>query len=272
MVTLHLHMVSDSTGETVRTVARAAVVQFEQVDVIEHQWTMVRNLNQLNEVLSEIADKPGFVLYTLVNTDIRRALKEGCQRLNIPYTSPMAPVVNALGDYLGIEARGRPGRQHVMDAKYFNRIEAMRYVLAHDDGQQTGELVDADVILLGVSRTSKTPTCMYLANRGIKAANVPIVPGSPLPAEVFVSGGPLVVGLTNDPKRLVQLRRNRMRFLRDETETDYVNPEQVAQEVSAARRLFADNNWPVIDVTRRSVEETAATITQLLERRQESET
>jgi regulator of PEP synthase PpsR (kinase-PPPase family) len=184
----------------------------------------------------------------------------------------MAAVVKALGDYLGIEARGRPGRQHVMDAEYFDRIEAMHYVLAHDDGQQMGDLGDADVILLGVSRTSKTPTCMYLANRGIKAANVPIVPGSPLPAGIFVTGGPLVIGLTNDPKRLVQLRRNRMRFLRDETETDYVDPERVAQEVNAARRLFADNAWPVIDVTRRSVEETAATISQLLERRRKSGT
>jgi regulator of PEP synthase PpsR (kinase-PPPase family) len=272
MATLHLHLVSDSTGETVRTVARASLVQFEQVDVIEHLWLTVRTLNQVNDVLTEITEKPGFVLYTLVNADVRRALEEGCRRLNIPHASPMAAVVKALGDYLGIEARGRPGRQHVMDAEYFDRIEAMHYVLAHDDGQQMGDLGDADVILLGVSRTSKTPTCMYLANRGIKAANVPIVPGSPLPAGIFVTGGPLVIGLTNDPKRLVQLRRNRMRFLRDETETDYVDPERVAQEVNAARRLFADNAWPVIDVTRRSVEETAATISQLLERRRKSGT
>ncbi len=270
MATLHLHMVSDSTGETVRTVARASLVQFEQIDVIEHLWSTVRNLNQIKEVLAEIAEKRGFVLYTLVNADVRNALEEGCRRLNIPYASPMVAVVKALGDYLGVEARGRPGRQHVMDAEYFNRIEAMHYVLAHDDGQQTGDLASADVILLGVSRTSKTPTCMFLANRGIKAANVPIVPGSPLPADIFLMDGPLVVGLTNDSKRLVQLRRNRMRFLHEDAETDYVNPERVAQEVSAARRLFADNNWPVIDVTRRSVEETAASIAQLLKRRKET--
>jgi regulator of PEP synthase PpsR (kinase-PPPase family) len=272
MATFNLHMVSDLTGETVRTVARAALVQFEQVDAIEHLWSTVRNLNQLNEVLSKITEKPGFVLYTLVNADVRYALEEGCRRLNIPRASPMSTVVKALGDYLGVEARARPGRQHIMDAEYLDRIEAMHYVLAHDDGQQTEDLVDADGILLGVSRTSKTPTCMYLANRGTKAANVPIIPDSSLPAEVFVTGGPLVIGLTNDPKRLVQLRRNRMRFLRDESETDYVKPEQVAQEVSAARRLFARNNWPVIDVTRRSVEKTAATIMQLLKRRKEPET
>ncbi len=174
------------------------------------------------------------------------------------------PVITVLSSYLGMESHCEPGRQHALDAEYFGRIDAMHFVLTHDDGQSLQSLNDADVVLLGVSRTSKTPTCFYLANRGVKAANVPLVPGCPLPAEVERLDDPLVVGLTTTPERLVEVRRNRLRMLNQGDETDYVNLEQVREEVRTALRIFAKHAWPVIDVTRRSVEEIAAEIHQHL--------
>lgn len=267
---LHLHLVSDSTGETSRTVARAALVQFQNVEVIEHLWAMVRSRAQIDEVIRGITEKPGFVLHTLVNPDIRTMFEESCERLGVPRASPLTPIVSALAHHLGSEALLKPGRQHIMDEDYFRRIDAMHFVLDHDDGQSRHNLNDADVILLGVSRTSKTPICMYLANHGLKAANVPLVPGVVLPGEVLTAHRPLIVGLTSDPKRLVELRRARLRLLQTTEESSYVNPEQVAREMTTARKLFAEHNWPTIDVTRRSVEETAASIMQIYERRRES--
>jgi [pyruvate, water dikinase]-phosphate phosphotransferase / [pyruvate, water dikinase] kinase len=263
----HLHLVSDSTGETVEMVATAAVVQFKNLEPIEHVWNMVRNSHQVVEAIAGIKENPGFVLYTLVSADLRRTLEEGCRSLQVPCIALLDPIVAALGAYLGAEVRARPGRQHVMNAEYFDRIEAMHFVLGHDDGHATDNLETADVILLGVSRTSKTPTCIYLANRGVKAANVPIVPGLPLPESVMKAVQPLKIGLTTDPRRLIQLRRNRLRLLNEDEESAYVNMDSVVSEINAARRLFAAENWPVIDVTRRSVEETAANILQLLARR-----
>jgi hypothetical protein len=269
MKAFHIHLVSDSTGETVSTAARASLVQFEKVQMTEHIWPMVRGLNQVREVVAGIEGHPGFVLYTLVDLDMRKILEEGCRRLQVPSISMLDPIVTALGAYLGAEVHARPGRQHIMDADYFGRIEAMHFVLNHDDGQLTRDLNEADVVVIGVSRTSKTPTCIYLANRGIKAANIPVVPGFPLPPEVLEAEKPLIVGLTEDPKRLVEIRRNRLRMLKQDEQTDYVDSETVFQEVNAARRLFASHGWPVIDVTRRSIEETAAHILQLYNRRQE---
>lgn len=270
-MSFHLHLVSDSTGETVATVARAALVQFEDVEPVEHVWNMVRNSNQVAEVIAAVRDSPGFVLYTLVNPALRRMLEDGCHNLQVPCIALLDPIVASLGAYLGAEVRARPGRQHIMNADYFARIEAMDFVLAHDDGQATDGLVGADVILLGVSRTSKTPTCIYLANRGVKAGNIPLVPGVPVPDVVFNASRPMKVGLTTDARRLIQLRRNRMRLLNHEDESDYVDMESVVSEINAARRLFAVNNWPVIDVTRRSVEETAAQILQHLARRRSAD-
>lgn len=269
MKTFHIHLISDSTGETVITAARAALVQFEGVETTEHVWPMVRGQNQVEEVIAGIKAHPGFVLYTLVDPETRAILEEGCRRLQVPSIAMLEPIVAALGAYLGAEVHARPGRQHIMDADYFGRIEAMHFVLSHDDGQSTRDLNDADVVVVGVSRTSKTPTCIYLANRGIKAANIPVVPGCPLPPEITEVVNPLIVGLTEDPKRLVEIRRNRLRMLKQDQQTDYVDSETVAQEISAARRLFARHGWPVIDVTRRSIEETAARILQLYNRRQE---
>ncbi|HEX3065852.1 MAG TPA: pyruvate, water dikinase regulatory protein [Dongiaceae bacterium] len=260
----HLHLVSDATGETINSVARACLVQFEGIDPIEHAWTLIRTAGQMEKVLAAISANPGIVLFTIVNDDLRSQLREGCRKLQSPCIAVLEPVLGALAGFLGLQASGRPGGQHELDAEYFARIDAMTFALAHDDGQSARNYDEADVILVGVSRTSKTPTCIYLANRGIKAANVPIVPGCPVPPELMQARHPLVVGLTKDPGQLIQIRRNRLRLLAQDEQTDYVDPESVREEVAQARRLCAEHNWPVLDVTRRSIEETAAAIIQLL--------
>jgi regulator of PEP synthase PpsR (kinase-PPPase family) len=267
--TFHLHLVSDATGETLHGVARACLAQFEGVEPVEHVWSMVRTANQMERVAAGIAAYPGVVLFTLVNPAFRQNLIETCRKLQVPCISVLDPVFVALSSYLGREARGQPGRQHMMDAEYFGRIDAMHFAIAHDDGQMLDTLDQADVVLVGVSRTSKTPTCQYLANRGIKAANVPLVPTAPPPPQLLAVKKALVVGLTKDPLRLVQLRRNRVRMLNQDAETDYTDLEQVKEEVAAARRLYTRQGWPVIDVTRRSIEETAATIMQMIQQHRE---
>ena len=259
----HLHLVSDATGETVHGVVRACLVQFEGIDVDEHMWPLVRTTRQLEKVLDEIAEQPGLVVYTVVDKALHEMLITGLRKLKLPHISVIDPVMGALASYLGLQSRNLPGRQHELDAEYFSRIDAMQFVLAHDDGQAAWNLDHADVVLVGVSRTSKTPTCIYLANRGIKAANVPIVPGVPVPPELDEARHPLIVGLTKDPVRLVQIRRNRLRTLNEAEDTDYTDLETVKRELASARRVFAEHGWAVIDVTRRSIEETAAAIMQL---------
>jgi regulator of PEP synthase PpsR (kinase-PPPase family) len=263
----HLHLVSDATGETVISVARACVAQFDEVQAVEHFWNLVRTERQLNLAIEGIKDHPGIVLYTLVDPELRVTLETACRALQVPCVPILDPTLGALGQYLGLESRAQPGRQHMLNEQYFSRMEAMDFALSNDDGQSVWKLDQADVILVGVSRTSKTPTSIYLANRGIKAANVPYVPGQPLPEELVRATRPLVVGLTEDPERLVQIRRNRLRLLNQPEITSYVDPEAVRNEVNEARRFYAKQGWPVIDVTRRSIEETAAEIIKILARR-----
>ena len=266
--TCHFHLVSDATGETIRSIARACLVQFEDVRPVEHVWPLIRSKRQLQEVVKGIAEEPGMVLYTLVNDEIRSLLETACRDRGVPYHSVLDPVIAALGAYLNQPSRRQPGRQHMLDKRYFERIEAMDFTMAHDDGH--GDLVGADVVLVGVSRSSKSPTSIYLANNGVKAANVPLVPGQPIPERLEKLAGPLIVGLTSDPARLVQIRRNRLRMLHQDEETDYIDIEQVKKEVATAQRYFLSRGWPVIDVTRRSIEETAAAIMALLARRNEA--
>ena len=263
----HLHLVSDSTGETVHSVARACLVQFDGAQAVEHVWSMVRTRSQIERVIAGVEANRGVVLFTLVSDTLRGLLQEGCRRIQAPAIPVLDPVIGALASYLGRESRGLPGKQHLLDSEYFARIDAMTFALNHDDGQSSWGLNDADVCLVGVSRTSKTPTCLYLANRGIKAANVPFVPGVPLPPELLEAKHPLIVGLTNDPERLIQLRRNRLDLLHHDQATEYTNIDAVRAEVREARRVFVERHWPVIDVTRRSIEETAAAIMKLLARR-----
>lgn len=262
----HLHLVSDATGETVISAARACVAQFDNVRPVEHFWNLVRTQRQLNVAIEGIRENPGIVLFTLVDKELRGELEDECEALKLPCVSMLDPILRGLAAYLGQESQARPGRQHKMNDEYFGRLDAMDFALTHDDGQSTWKLADADVILVGVSRTSKTPTCIYLANRGIKAANVPYVPNMKLPEILTQKDGPLVIGLTEDPERLVSIRRNRLRLLK-QGETDYVNLEAVRHEVTAARRFYTQMEWPVIDVTRRSIEETAAEIIKILARR-----
>src|SRR5271166_3148765 len=267
MSRFHLHLVSDSTGETVHSLARACLAQFEGVHAVEHVWSMVRTRSQIERVIDGVKANPGVVLFTLVSETLRQLLQQECRRLQVPAIPVLDPIIGALASYLGRASRGLPGRQHLLDSEYFGRIDAMTFALNHDDGQSSWGLNDADLCLVGVSRTSKTPTCLYLANRGIKAANVPYVPGVPLPPELIEAEHPLIVGLTNDPERLIQLRRNRLDLLHHDGATDYTDIEAVRAEVREARRIFAHMHWPVIDVTRRSIEETAAAIMKLLARR-----
>ena len=263
----HLHLVSDSTGETVHSVARACLVQFDDAQPIEHVWSMVRTRNQIERAIAGVEANPGVVLFTLVNDVLRQLLQQGCRRLQVPAIPVLDPVIAALAAYLHRRSRNVPGMQHLLDNEYFARIDAMTFALNHDDGQSSWGLDDADVCLVGVSRTSKTPTCLYLANRGVKAANVPFVPGVPLPPELINAKRPLIVGLTNEAERLIQLRRNRLSLLHQDDTTEYTDIEAVRAEVREARRVFSERHWPVIDVTRRSIEETAAAIMQLLARR-----
>ncbi|MDT7933371.1 MAG: pyruvate, water dikinase regulatory protein [Sphingomonadaceae bacterium] len=270
MPRLHVHLVSDSTGETLNALASAGLAQFDQVDAVRHFWPMIRARGQLDRVLADIERRPGLVLYTLVAGALRERLEETTRRLGVVAVPVLDPVINALGHVLGQGPVARPGRQHVMDAAYFARVAAIDYTMGHDDGQGAEDWEVADIVLAGVSRTSKTPTSIYLANRGYKTANIPLVPQSPPPKSLFALKKPLVVGLTTHPERLIQVRRNRLIHLGQTPSTDYVDEAKVSAEVAYARRLFADNGWPVIDVTRRSIEETSAAIINLLQERAEA--
>ena len=259
----HLHLVSDSTGETLITVARAVVAQYEGVSAIEHVYPLVRSPAQLERVISEIEHAPGIVLYTVVETELAQRLEEVCRASGSPHLSGLAPVHSLLQSYLGTHSTARPGAQHMLNAEYFKRIDAMNFTLLHDDGQLPQDLNDADVVLIGVSRTSKTPTSIYLANRGVKTANIPLVPGVPAPSALESVKKPLVVGLVASPERIVQIRQNRLLSLKADNDTDYTDRDRVAEEIAFSRRLCSRHNWPMIDVTRRSIEETAAAILDL---------
>ncbi len=264
----HLHLVSDATGETLITVARAAAAQYADVSPVEHLYPMVRSKKQLDRVLAEIAESPGIVLYTLLEEDLIQILEEKCREMGLPCMSVLGPILRLFQSYLGTETIHRAGAQHVLNAEYFQRIEALNFAMMHDDGQHVEGLEEADVVLVGVSRTSKTPTSIYLANRGVKAGNVPLVPGVPLAPQVEQLTRPLVVGLYASPERIVQIRENRLLGLKAHRDDDqYIDKAAVAEEIAFSRRLCAKHNWPVIDVTRRSIEETAAAIMRLLAER-----
>ncbi|MFC4253848.1 pyruvate, phosphate dikinase/phosphoenolpyruvate synthase regulator [Altererythrobacter xixiisoli] len=267
MAALHLHLLSDSTGETLEMLAKAALAQFDNAEVIRHFWPMVRSLQHLDRIMEELAANPGLVLYTLVNPETRAALEERCRLLGLPHVAALDAVTAALEDRLGQQAKGRPGKQHALDDAYFARVDAIHFTIAHDDGLAWEDWEEADILLAGVSRSSKTPTSIYLANRGYKVANIPLVVESPPPPLLFDLRRPLIVGLTTAPQRLIQIRRNRLLSLNEMNETSYVDQERVERELAFARRMFADNGWPVIDVTRRSIEETAAAIMRLFNER-----
>ncbi|HYD45257.1 MAG TPA: pyruvate, water dikinase regulatory protein [Phenylobacterium sp.] len=262
----HVHLVSDSTGETLNALARAVCARFDDLMPIEHIYALVRSMRQLERALEDIEAAPGVVIHTIVDPEIRTALEEGCRRLDMPCLPALDPLVASLQRYLGVALTSRVGVQHTLDNDYFNRMDALNYAIGHDDGQGGQDLAQADVMLIGVSRTSKTPTCIYLAHRGVKAANVPLVPHRPPPEQLFNLKHAQVIGLTVSPDRLIQIRRNRLLSLKEDRESSYIDHEAVREEVVRARRLYERQGWPVIDVTRRSVEETAAQVINILNR------
>mgnify|MGYP000222747564 CR=1 FL=1 len=259
----HLHLVSDATGETLIAVSRAVTAQFQGVSSIEHVYPLIRTRAQLDRAIAEIESAPGIVLFTLVDPELTTTLVNACRECGSPCLSVLDPIFGMFQSYLGTAQTSRPGAQHMLNSEYFRRIDALNFTMMHDDGQQVENLEDADVLLLGVSRTSKTPTSIYLANRGIKTANIPLVPNVPLPPGVETARNPLVVGLVASPERIVQIRQNRLLALNADQETSYVDRISVAEEIAHSRRLCAAHGWPMIDVTRRSIEETAAAIIDL---------
>jgi regulator of PEP synthase PpsR (kinase-PPPase family) len=270
---INLHLVSEATGDTVNTLARATTAQFDNVHIVTHRWSLIRTSFQLHRVLEGIEHEPGPVLSTLIDHALRGELELTCRRLNLPVVNVLDPVMDMLQEYIGEPASRRPGKQYIMNSDYFKRIDAMHYVLQHDDGQAQPGLAEADVILVGVSRSSKTPTCFFLANRGIKAANVPLVPHAGIPDGLEQAECP-VIGLAIEAQALIDIRRNRLRLIGTaaqaggiirQTDTAYVDEEAVKAELLWARRLCNRNGWPVIDVTRRSIEETAATVLHLMD-------
>ncbi|NVJ69919.1 MAG: kinase/pyrophosphorylase [Alphaproteobacteria bacterium] len=256
----HLHLVSDSTGETLEAIVQAALVQFEGVEVKKHYWPLVRSAMQMNRLMDDIREEPGLIMYTLVNPEIREALESACMKENLPVLSILDPVINLLGSYFGVQASHNPGKQHKMDTHYFERIDALQFTMAHDDGVLVQDMPQADIVLVGVSRSSKTPTSIYLANKGYKTINVPFVPGVPMPRELDEIKNKFVIGLTTSAERLVAIRTNRLRSINEETEGDYTDMSHIQDEIKECRKYCSARGWPTIDVTRRSIEETAAAI------------
>lgn len=263
---LYIHLVSDSTGETVNSLARAAIAQFDNINAIERNWSLIRTQKQMEKVITTLDNEPGIVLYTVMDKQLATYLRAECQKRSMPCIAILSRVVTEISNYLGVESSEKVGRQYHLDDEYFSRVEAINFALAHDDGQAHWELDEADIVLVGASRTSKSPTCVYLAYRGFKAANVPFVYGCELPETIMNITSPLVVGLTISTERLVEIRRNRLKSLGQNLSGEYVDYDEVNEEVKAARKLFIQKRWPIIDVTRRSVEESAAEIMQYHQR------
>jgi len=265
----HVHLVSDSTGETLNAMANAALAQFENVDVMVHPYALVRAEAQLTRALDHIAIMPGIVFFTLANQGLRDKLMARCGDIHVRCIDVLEGPVTALRQFLGAAETHKVGRQHEVDARYLDRIEALNFTIAHDDGQSLDSIDGAEVILTGASRTSKTPTCVYLAIRGIRAANVPLVPRMPPPPQLLAARNPLIVGLWVSPDRLVQVRRNRLTSMGENRDSTYVELDSVRAEIAATRKLFENQEWPMIDVSRRSIEETAASVMNLLADRKE---
>jgi regulator of PEP synthase PpsR (kinase-PPPase family) len=264
----HLHLISDATGETLLAVGRAAAAQYATVSPIEHVYPLVRNQKQLDAALAEIEENPGIVLYTLVDRELAARIEGRCRKLGLPCLSVLGSVLALFQNYLGAETTPRVGGQHTLNAEYFRRIDALNFTMLHDDGQHPENLEESDVVLVGVSRTSKTPTSIYLANRGIRTANVPLVPGIPPPGQLETLRKPLVVGLVASAERIVQVRQNRLLGINAaQPDSSYVDRQAVSEEVALSKQLCAKHGWPLIDVTRRSIEETAAAVIALLQER-----
>lgn len=259
----HLHLISDATGETLLAAGRAASAQYKDARAIEHIYPLIRTEKQVTKVFEDIEEEPGIILYTVVDQKLARGIDERCAAMGLPCVSVLEPVLTVFQSYLGTPAGRRVGAQHVLDAEYFRRIDALNFTMEHDDGQLPANMDDADIVLVGISRTSKTPTSIYLANRGIKTANIPIVLGVPVPESLVNARRPLIVGLVATAERISQVRQNRILGTSAYEPTDYVDRAAIAEELTYARQICTRHGWPMIDVSRRSIEETAAAIVAL---------
>ncbi|MEM6621140.1 MAG: pyruvate, water dikinase regulatory protein [Pseudomonadota bacterium] len=267
--TSHLHLISDSTGETITAIARAALARFADTQPQVHLSVFVRTSVDLESALAPIETDNTLVVFTLADPELRARLSTHCAELGVPTACPLDSVMSGLTDLLGIEPNVRAGMQHRVNNDYFDRISALDFAISHDDGATGDRFDQAHVILAGVSRTSKTPTCIYLAYRGIKAANMPLVPGVE-PHPTFFSAmehGVPVVGLTASPSRLSQIRAQRLEAIGSTKTPEYAELDQIRAEVAEARLFFDRHDISVIDVTRRSIEETAAEVMALLRSR-----
>ncbi len=262
---VNLHLISDSTGETLGSVARAVLSQFEGVESNDFIWPLIRTKAQLEKVVESIGKNPGIVLYTILEDNLTELLKKHCYELNVPCIPVLSRIIAEFSNYLGMNISHTIGRQHLLDEEYFSRVEAISYSMTHDDGQAHWDLYDADIIIVGVSRTSKSPTSIYLSCRGYKTANIPFVSMATIPDSIYELKKPLIVGLLINPEKLVQIRQTRLTLLGQESGTDYVDIEAIKNEIAESRKLFSKLDCPTIDVTKRSVEETAARIIQLLQ-------
>ncbi len=276
VIYFHVHLVSDSTGETLVEHLRASCSQYQHGIPIEHLHALVRSQEQLEKAIKHIENYPGLVFYTLVNKEKRKRLEEKCAQLNITAISILDPSLSIIGRYLGERMSSEIGAQRVMDENYFSRIDALDFAMQHDDGQNIKGLKNADIIIIGVSRTSKTPTCIYLANRGFMTGNIPLVDGQTLPEELVNYKKPLIVGLVSSPDRIVQIRRQRINEIGAEEiiQTkghDYIDKNKVRREMINAKRIFNKYNWPIVDVTRKSIEETSAKIINLYQEKKLNE-
>jgi [pyruvate, water dikinase]-phosphate phosphotransferase / [pyruvate, water dikinase] kinase len=269
---INLHLISDSTGETLTFISRAVLSQFTNIEAKEFVWSMVRSEDKVDKIISEIKANPGIVLYTILDADLLKKVIRYCEEQDIPCIAALDNIIHRFSKYLGSSVVNHPGRQYKLDDDYFDRIDAINFTIGHDDGQKIQDVETADVIIIGPSRTSKSPTCIYLAYRGIKAANIPFVNDVVFPKRVFELKDKVIVGLTIDPEILIQIRKTRLRNIGSAKEFDYIDVEKVKEEVVAAKRLYLSCNWPVIDVSRKSVEETAASIIQMLKQKQEEKT
>jgi len=264
MSKINLHLISDSTGETLGAISRAVMSQFKNVEVQEYMWSLVRTKQKIEEAVKLIKEKPGIVLYTILDQELLDYLIDECDSEKIVAISALGEIINVFSNYLGKETIKTPGRQHLLDKEYFKKIEAINFTINHDDGKKVDDLDEAEIILVGPSRTSKSPTCAYLSQRGIKAANVPFISGIEMPKILGELKKPLIVGLTINPEILIQIRKNRITMFNQNIteENKYVALDEVKGELLEARKFYSRNRWAVIDVTRRSIEETSATIIQ----------
>lgn len=259
----HMHLVSDSTGETLQTAARAAMASYTDHSPIAHIHALIRTPRQLARAVADIELQPGIVFFTLLDPEIRKQLESDCDRLGIPAVSILDPMIQSLGAFLNSKSKPQVGGQYVLNADYFRRMDALTYTLAHDDGLNAGDLAGADIVLLGISRSSKTPTSIYLALRGLKVANIPVVKSMPLPPALMELKDKPVIGLMASAERIAQIRKHRLMSLNEKSNTSYIDARAIQEEILNMTNLCRKYDWPLIDVTRRSVEETAAAITKL---------